>query len=131
MPSGVYARPSLAERFWARVCMDGPLPQADAVAVHPEIAGTACWSWQGPPNHNGYGQMSVGPRGPAHAVKIVTHVAWFLETGEWPAFECILHKCDNPACVRFLHLLQGTRPENMADMGAKGRRRSWGWGVTR
>jgi hypothetical protein len=39
-----------------------------------------------------------------------------LVTGEW-----VLHRCDNPACVRPDHLFIGDQPLNMADMSLKGR----------
>lgn len=47
-------------------------------------------------------------------------VAWFFETGEWPELP-VLHRCDNPPCVRFEHLFLGTIADNNADMVAKGR----------
>ena len=121
MPTGIYKRPfSLVERFMARIKTDGPLPHDGAIVAHPEITGTQCWPWTGKPNHNGYGQMSIG-RG---TVKIVTHVAWYLVTGKWPQ-ACILHKCDYPLCVRFSHLFEGTRADNAKDKCRKGRARSW------
>ncbi|MGA7770456.1 MAG: hypothetical protein WCA27_30005 [Candidatus Sulfotelmatobacter sp.] len=34
--------PPLAERFWAKVNKNGPMPSAEAIAVHPEITGQPC-----------------------------------------------------------------------------------------
>ena len=41
--SGHNERRPLAERFWANVQKNGPLPSTEAVAVHPEIEGQQCW----------------------------------------------------------------------------------------
>ena len=113
MTTGLYKRPTLSQRFWSRVNKNGPMPHAKA-SVH-----TQCWQWTAPPNHNGYGQLSVN-----YSPKIASHVAHFLETGAWPV-HCMLHKCDNTLCVRFSHLFEGTRADNMVDKCAKGRARSW------
>lgn len=66
----------------------------------------------------GYGQFSfLGTMVKSH------RVAWFLATGEWPELS-VLHRCDNPPCVRFEHLFLGTQADNMHDMHNKGRNRS-------
>jgi aryl-alcohol dehydrogenase-like predicted oxidoreductase len=38
----------------------------------------------------------------------------------------VLHRCDNPPCIEPEHLWEGTQFDNMQDMAAKGRTRSWG-----
>lgn len=75
-----------------------------------------CWTWTGPRNGNGYG--TFGP-GRAH------RVAWELVNGPIPDGLCVLHRCDNPPCVRPDHLWVGTRSENTQDMLQKGRHGAW------
>jgi hypothetical protein len=74
-----------------------------------------CWSWSAAHNPSGYGVMSFeGKR------QLATHVAWWLENGVWPTL-FVLHKCDNPLCVRIDHLFLGTQTDNMRDCAKKGR----------
>lgn len=96
---------TLDERFWAKVNKDGPV-------LRPELG--ACWV-------RSSGTISIGGRKGITA--IASRVAWFLETGKWPELD-VCHKCDNPPCVRFSHLFEGTHGDNMADMVSKGRSRA-------
>jgi hypothetical protein len=45
-----------------------------------------------------------------------------MTNGEIPKELFVLHKCDNPKCVRLDHLFLGTRQDNVDDMVKKGRR---------
>jgi uncharacterized protein YeaC (DUF1315 family) len=120
MTKGPVPRP-LAERFWAKVNKDGPLPNASAIAVHPEIAGIQCWIFG--PDVVVKKAPKISVSGVSSATNREAHrVAWFLETGKWPTPQC-LHRCDRPNCVRFSHLWEGTIRDNMQDMIAKGRDR--------
>lgn len=89
-----------ARRFWAKV------QKADG-----------CWFWTGAKTEKGYGNfMRDGTRGPGCRSVLAHRVAWELEHGSVPVGLCVLHKCDNPACVRPEH------QDNNRDMLAKGRR---------
>jgi len=77
-----------------------------------------CYIWMAS-TVQGYGQIFVGRSLEGKAlVQRAQRVSWFLETEEWPTLP-VLHHCDNPLCVRFDHLFQGTRTENARDRDQK------------
>lgn len=89
------------ERFWRRV-------------MKPESDG--CWTWTGSTAGYGYGRVFVdGRQQSAH------RVAWELTNGPIPEGLIVCHKCDNPPCVRPLHLFLGTHKDNSQDMVRKQR----------
>ena len=45
-----------------------------------------------------------------------------IEYGRIPNEMEVMHKCDNPSCVRIDHLKLGTHRENIEDMIRKGRK---------
>ncbi|MEK6281852.1 MAG: HNH endonuclease signature motif containing protein [Acidobacteriota bacterium] len=47
-------------------------------------------------------------------------VSWEMANGA-PGDLCVLHRCDNPPCVRPDHLFLGTHLDNARDKTAKGR----------
>lgn len=76
-----------------------------------------CALYQGRPNHAGYGRVGKNGRHLAH------RLSWRLYRGEIPRGTCVLHKCDQRACINPQHLFLGTRTDNHSDMVAKGRAR--------
>lgn len=102
-------RRPLAERLWEKVDKDGP--------TVPHMT-TRCWVFTGccSANH-GYGRIAI-----ARSVARRAHrVSWELANGPIPDGLFVLHRCDNPPCVRPDHLFLGTQRDNILDMHRKGR----------
>ncbi len=56
-----------------------------------------------------------------------THrISWIFNNGEIPKGMYVLHKCDNPRCIRIDHLFLGTAQDNTTDMFNKNRHDFWG-----
>ena len=92
-------------RFWSRVAE----------------ASSGCLEWQGALDRGGYGKISVG------RVSLFAHrVAWAIANGEDPGERLVLHRCDNPRCVRDDHLYAGTYSNNSRDAVVRGRTRPRG-----
>lgn len=75
-----------------------------------------CWHWIGWKNDKGYGAAIYGGRR-----QYAHRVSFQLYRGEIPDKLCVLHRCDNPACVNPKHLWLGTKKDNNQDRAAKGR----------
>ena len=92
---------SILNRFWSKV------KKADG-----------CWEWQAGTNTYGYGTFNLNKK-----TRSAHRVSWAISRGPISEGMCILHHCDNPACVRLDHLFIGTHSDNNNDSVAKGR---WG-----
>jgi hypothetical protein len=78
-----------------------------------------CWIWTGSVSAR-YGEFVWKGKN-----KRASRLAWeFANETSIPPGLCVLHRCDNPVCVRPSHLFLGTHAENMKDMKQKGRARS-------
>lgn len=93
---------NLEQRFWSKVDNSGD-----------------CWEWRGRLAWNGYGMFSPMGRG-GRAVR-AHRLAYELTKGAIPSGLCVLHSCDNRACVRPDHLSVGTARENAHDRVVRGR----------
>jgi hypothetical protein len=103
------SRPTTEERFWAKVDRNGPIP-----AHRPELG--SCWVWTAGKSR-GYG-LFHGFERPWRAHRL----SYLLCVGNIPAGLLVLHRCDNPSCVRPDHLFVGTDGVNIRDCIAKERR---------
>lgn len=82
-----------------------------------------CWLWTacrqnfgGKIRRPGYGKIGEGS-----CVLYAHRVSWELHYGLIPEGKDVLHKCDNPGCVRPDHLFLGDQASNMLDAWVKGR----------
>jgi len=90
---------NLVSRFWAKVKKS-----------------PGCWVWTGSRLATGYGRLKArGKHYGAH------RMAYELTFWAVPSGMCVLHRCDNPPCVRPDHLFLGSNRDNVADKVAKGR----------
>jgi hypothetical protein len=84
--------------------------------INDKVGLNDCWEWNGTLTKDGYGSFWLnGKTLRAH------RASWILFEGEIPEGLQVLHKCDNPLCVRTAHLFLGTTQENTADRNKKNR----------
>lgn len=99
-----YQKKTQAERFWPKVTF-----------------GKKCWTWNGSRDSKGYGQFNEHD-GSGNRNLRAHRVAWELSHGPIPEGLHVLHRCDNPSCVKPSHLRLGSHTDNMRE--AYGKRRS-------
>lgn len=102
---------SLEARFWPKVCKNGPILKSME---------TECWIWTGSRLTEGYGNL----KGEAGIALRSHRASWELTFGKIESGLKVLHKCDNPSCVRPDHLFLGTDADNANDRDRKGRCRA-------
>ncbi len=96
---------SITKKFWSRVKKSN-----------------RCWIWTGTKTGHPkrlYGTIYFQGK-PIQAHRL----SWFIKYGQQPKLN-VLHKCDNPPCVRPSHLFLGTQKDNMMDAARKGRLIPW------
>lgn len=77
---------------------------------------TPCILFDGYLSAQGYGQIRRNGK------SWLTHRwVWTEANGPIPRGKFVLHRCDNPPCMRVSHLYIGTQKDNMRDMREKGR----------
>lgn len=102
---GTRIRPSLADRFWAKVRIGAP---------------DECWEWTAGRASNGYGNIYV-EGGNSPRFEKAHRAAWMLTHGPISPGLVVRHHCDNRGCVNPAHLEIGTHLDNMRDAVERGR----------
>ena len=89
----------------------------------PLTTDTPCREWQGCTDQDGYGSRGHLERFKTQRVhsQIIEMIGTDQYGNPLEAGEIVMHKCDNPSCYRYDHLVVGTKAENAADSVAKGR----------
>jgi hypothetical protein len=87
-----------------------------SLAARPDLGG--CWYWVGAISSTGHGRIALQDR-----VTVGTHVlAWTVTNQRFVnSDQVVRHRCDEPSCVRPVHLEIGSQLDNIADRERRGR----------
>ncbi len=85
-------KPTMDERFWAKVDKGGPLPER-----RPELG--PCWIWTAAKLDTGYGIFGINNK-----TKVAHRVGYELVKGAIPDGLVLDHLCRRTSCVRWSHL---------------------------
>lgn len=85
------------------------------------MTGKRCWVWTASKRNKGYGAFVWADKSGKVIQGRAHRFSWEVYYGPIPFGKCILHNCDNPACIRPDHLFIGTKAINNDDMRRKGR----------
>ena len=77
---------------------------------------TSCWNWNKSITKWGYGHIKVKGK-----VMLAHRISYEANKEPIPDGLCVLHKCDNPACINPDHLFLGTNADNVRDKVSKNR----------
>ncbi len=77
-----------------------------------------CWNWTGARDKAGYGMLTVSSVA-RNSLRSHRYAWQYIYGKTLPVGMSVLHKCDNPSCVRLEHLWLGTRADNNRDRAAK------------
>lgn len=110
-------------KFCSNICGRKARAMPIGVRFWRHVVKTAdCWNWIGAKNKQGYGHFTIRARPGLTCEHTSAHrFVWSLERGEIPPGLCVLHRCDNPSCVRPDHLFLGTVNDNNQDAKVKSR----------
>jgi hypothetical protein len=79
-----------------------------------------CWISKGLTTGEGYITVRINVNGKTNYIS-AHRLSYLAFNGEIPGGLCVMHKCDNRACVNPQHLAVGTKQDNTQDMVNKGR----------